>query len=473
MDYATLARWVREAPSDDNPPVAGLLRFEDQALLVFEGRGPALQFHLAAGDCWCFFTQQRELPWRELTGPIADALFKCRLRKVSIADGDRVLFFDFNRVNIYNQREQYRLIVELIPRFSNLILTRLDGDRLVIVDALRRFSLADNPVRQVLPGFEWTPPPPPPRSPATEPPALPLDINAHLESQWYDVELPRRLENLRRQALGRLTKNLKRKQRKLHKQQDELNDAGREEQYRRRAELLKPELHRIGPGQSEAVVTDWFGEGQPQVSIPLLVNLTPKQNMERLFRKARKARSGREKIALQIMRTEKEVDELERDIFEVEKEDDYASLRERVASSGGRGRQRQKRSPYRSLPLAPGWEIFVGRTSRENDQLTTRMGKPHDWWFHSRVFRGSHILLRNYDKQEPPGWMIMLCAQVAAYYSRASKSSNVPVDYTQIRYVRKPRGSAPGFVTYSHQKSLFVDPLSFRGAVQYIQRRQS
>ncbi len=461
MDYATLARWAQGA--SPGSLLLRLQRWEDQARLVFEDR--ALQCHLSSGDCWCFFSQNSALPWADWPGPIADALYKCRLRAIHIAADDRILFFDFDRVNLFNAREHYRLILELAPRFANLVLTRVEGNDLVIVDALRRFSFADNPVRQVLPGAVWVPPPPPPALDTTRD-AASADVNCWLEARWYEGELPRRLEALRKQALAKLDKDIAARRRKLEKQQAELNDAAQEQTWRRYAELLKTELHRILPGQTELAVTDWYADGQPQATVPLLPELSPRQNMEHWFRKARKARSGREEIARQMQRTADDIEELERARYEVETEDDYAALREHLAKPQ-RGGQNAETTRH-GLTLAPGWEVFVGRTSTENDQLTTRFAKPLDWWFHCRVFRGAHVVLRNYAKGETTEAMILLCARLAAYYSRASKSQNVPVDYTQIRYVRKPRNSAPGFVTYSNQKTLFVDPLSMREAARTV-----
>ena len=127
-------------------------------------------------------------------------------------------------------------------------------------------------------------------------------------------------------------------------------------------------------------------------------------------------------------------------------------------------------SGYKKLIIDENWKIYIGRTSKENDQLTTRIAKPHDWWFHTRIFRGTHVILRNLNKKELPDNLKHLCCRLAAYYSKAKKSSNVPVDYTQIRYVRKPHGSAVGYVTYTNQKTLFVDPISMRDAAKVINR---
>ncbi|OQX71775.1 MAG: hypothetical protein B6D62_01455 [Candidatus Cloacimonas sp. 4484_275] len=102
--------------------------------------------------------------------------------------------------------------------------------------------------------------------------------------------------------------------------------------------------------------------------------------------------------------------------------------------------------------------------------LTTKMAKPQDWWFHSRIFHGAHLILRNYNRLQLPEKLKILCCRLAAYHSKAGKSSNVPVDYTQIRYVRKPKGSPAGYVTYTNQKTMYVDPLSWREAAQWIKK---
>jgi len=98
------------------------------------------------------------------------------------------------------------------------------------------------------------------------------------------------------------------------------------------------------------------------------------------------------------------------------------------------------------------------------------LAKPDDWWFHTRIYRGTHIILRNYKRKELPETLKILCCRLAAYFSKAKKSSNIPVDYTQIRYVRKPRGSVAGYVTYKNQKTLYVDPLSMRETIKEIDK---
>jgi predicted ribosome quality control (RQC) complex YloA/Tae2 family protein len=168
------------------------------------------------------------------------------------------------------------------------------------------------------------------------------------------------------------------------------------------------------------------------------------------------------KIAEQIRKTHDEIDELEKQIFEIEETDLY------LPGEKQKHAKHKKTEHRKRLKINEDWEILVGRTSKENDLLTTKIAKSNDWWFHTRVFRGTHIILRNFNKKDLPDNIKLICCRLAAYYSKAKTSSNVPVDFTQIKYVRKPRGSAPGFVTYKNQNTIYVDPVDFRDAAKKL-----
>ena len=104
-----------------------------------------------------------------------------------------------------------------------------------------------------------------------------------------------------------------------------------------------------------------------------------------------------------------------------------------------------------------GYTVLVGKNNRQNDYLTTKIANDKDYWFHAKDIHGSHVILRN-NEDTPKLNTLMKCAQIAAYYSKAKFSSNVPVDYTLIKYVKKPSSAVPGYVIYTNQKTLYVDP---------------
>src|SRR5699024_396453 len=102
-----------------------------------------------------------------------------------------------------------------------------------------------------------------------------------------------------------------------------------------------------------------------------------------------------------------------------------------------------------------GITIFVGKNNKQNEYVTQKVARQDDYWLHTKDIPGSHVIIRS---NQPDEDTLLEAAQLAAYYSQAGQSSSVPVDYTRIRYVKKPNGAKPGFVTYSEQKTLNVTP---------------
>ena len=117
------------------------------------------------------------------------------------------------------------------------------------------------------------------------------------------------------------------------------------------------------------------------------------------------------------------------------------------------------RTQFKRLLLEKRWEVLIGRNARNNDLLTFKFAHKYDLWLHARDTAGSHVIIRSGGKdQRPPADIIAQAASVAAWHSGNRNSGNVPVDYTQVRYVRKPRKAAPGLVNITHAKTIFVKP---------------
>jgi len=149
---------------------------------------------------------------------------------------------------------------------------------------------------------------------------------------------------------------------------------------------------------------------------------------------------------------------------------DLAEIREELASQGylkvkvkTKGRK-VKAAPVKELsqPLsftsADGIQILVGKNNKQNDQLTMRMAQPEDLWLHVKDIPGSHVIVRSTGLPSIPDSTLNQAANLAAYYSKARGSSNVPVDYTQRKHVHKPRGAKPGMVIYEQQRTLYITP---------------
>jgi predicted ribosome quality control (RQC) complex YloA/Tae2 family protein len=464
MDYRSLLAWAQAHAEPRDLVFDDLLRGENEFLIRWKRNETALLVYLGSDDAFACFTQRVFAPVTHALEGVKRILEKALLTGISCAPGDRIVTLEFRKATPYNRDEHHQLVLELIPRFGNLILVR-DGK---VVDALRIFTPAENPARPILPDQPYRPPDPPksPLKDSGEP--IPADLDRFFEDRFFGKIIPQRVDRLRTAIVGRLRKDLNRKLEKLAKQEAELRNAEEEERWRRYAELLRGNFQKLEPSLSVLRVTDWFDPDQKEIDIPLIAGLSPTRNIAEYARKARKAKSGRQTIRRQIARTHDEIAAFEARIRETEAADSYAELRELQSGSRVERTDHKTRAPFRRIPIDADWEILIGRTAAENDLLTTRTARPEDWWFHSRVFRGTHVVLRNLHRQDPPERLVRICASLAAYYSQAKHSSRVPVDYTQIRHVRKPRGSVPGYVIYTHQKTYYADPVDIRAAAREL-----
>ena len=105
-----------------------------------------------------------------------------------------------------------------------------------------------------------------------------------------------------------------------------------------------------------------------------------------------------------------------------------------------------------------GFKVLIGRNNRQNDELTLKIADKTDWWFHTKNIPGSHVIVRS-DGNELPESTVMFAALIAAKNSKAANSSSVPVDYTKVKYVKKPAGAKPGMVIYKTNRTVFVTPI--------------
>ncbi len=143
--------------------------------------------------------------------------------------------------------------------------------------------------------------------------------------------------------------------------------------------------------------------------------------------------------------------------------DEVESIREELIESGylkkrkSTGIQRKKKAQPFQYTTEDGFRILAGHNNKENDLLTFKMAGPKDYWFHTKDIPGSHIILFTEGK-ELTETAIFDAAAAAAYHSKGKSSENVPVDYTQVRYVKKPAGAKPGMVIFTHNRTVYVTP---------------
>jgi predicted ribosome quality control (RQC) complex YloA/Tae2 family protein len=468
MHYSLLKAWCLEASTRKlrvesvwigSPGLC--LRFkekEDLALVI------------SREDAFPFFEPSRpnsptgEKVWNQLT--------HAELSSISIDPADRIIRFCFRQSDIYGENSLWQLVAELAPPHPNLILARQERE-LMIVDALNKYGYADNPQRQILPRLPYQPPQTSFR-PQEQELSLPLNLtslatgetlscpsfNAYFQAYFTHVLQERMEQEHKKRLLGAWNRELSKAASKLAKQEAELEDASRQEHWRICAETIKHNLSALKTGQTSLKAVNYFDPYLAKIEIPLQAERSPHQNLQYYLKKYQKAKRGAEIIASNLAATRKELEHLQNIIARVEE----GSFTELPAKNGiaSLGKKLALLDRLLRLRVNDEFEIVIGRKATENDYVTTQLAQPHDWWFHTRIYRGAHVLLRCFKKSTPDDTLTSLCCSLAAWYSKAKFSSNVPVDYTQIRFVRKPRRSAPGYVTYSKHSTVFSQPKDLR-----------
>jgi predicted ribosome quality control (RQC) complex YloA/Tae2 family protein len=248
--------------------------------------------------------------------------------------------------------------------------------------------------------------------------------------------------------------------------EEELALSGRAEQHERVANIILANLLHLTKGTKAVDLENIFSEKRETIRITMDPKLTPSQNAELYFARAKQARAAR-------METESRVGELrqketllgklllhldqcqtEEQVEEFVKENTAALRRWNIFTN----EREPERVPFREFTVG-NFTVWVGKGSVNNDLLTMRFAKPHDLWFHVRGASGSHVVLRvGGAKTMPHKEAIVKTAQIAAYYSKMRNASAVPVAYCERKFVRKPKGAEPGAVVMDREKVIFVEP---------------
>jgi len=254
-------------------------------------------------------------------------------------------------------------------------------------------------------------------------------------------------------------------ERKLMRQREELCRSAEREQKRLFADMLMAQSYAVPVGATSAELINYYDENGGTITVPLDPALSATQNAQRYYRDYRKAQTAEKVLAEQIRKGEEELRYLDSVLDALSRADsmaDIAEVRRELAQSGYIRQTDSRRKPPASAgPMrfvsSDGFEIAVGRNNIQNDQLTLKTAHGRDMWFHVKDIPGSHTVVFTGGK-ELPEITLREAAVLAATYSKAAQSSQVPVDYALVRHVHKPSGARPGMVIYEHQQTVYVTP---------------
>lgn len=293
------------------------------------------------------------------------------------------------------------------------------------------------------------------------------DSFSHLLDDFYEKrEQAERVKQKGRDLLKTATTARDRVRRKLAAQEKELAACLDRDHLRICGELITANLYRMERGQSRLTAQNYYDENCADVDIPLDVRLSPQENAARYFKQYAKAKTAEKYLNAQLQRGREELQYLEsvlQELAQAESEQDFNDIRTELTDGGylrGRGKKQpgfQRASKPREFRSSAGLRILVGRNNRQNDRLTTKDADKRDIWLHTQKIHGSHVILCT-GGAEPDEQSLMEAASLAVYFSQAQGSTKVPVDYTPVKFVKKPAGAKPGMVVYTTYQTMLADP---------------
>lgn len=283
---------------------------------------------------------------------------------------------------------------------------------------------------------------------------------------YFYVERDRvaRMKQRSHDLLKMLLNTSERISRKLEIQRNELEHSMNRDEYRLFGDLINANLYRIQKGETRVTLENYYDDNKP-VTILLDPMLTPAQNAQRYYSDYKKAITAEKMLTGLLEQSEQElvyIDSVFDTVSRTSTDQEIAEIREELMEQGYL--KNTRRNAKHAKPLPPlkyqstdGFTILCGRNNKQNDRLTLKEAKNYDLWCHTKNIPGSHVIILSDGKEIPDSTIEQACI-LAAYHSKARESRLVPVDYTLVKYVKKPNGAKPGMVIFTNQQTAYVNP---------------
>lgn len=289
------------------------------------------------------------------------------------------------------------------------------------------------------------------------------DPSSLLEDFYYEKDKQDRLHAKSLDLQKVIHNNLDRCEKKINILKNTIKECANKDSYRIKGELLTANIYKINKGDSTINVLNYYSDKEEYIDIILDENKSPSENIQSFYKKYNKYKKSEEAANEQLKIAEEEISYLNSVLSNIINADSYAEIEEirlELAETGYIKHSKNKsKSQKPSKPLhflsSDGIDIFVGKNNIQNDYLTLKFADKQDTWLHIKNSPGSHVIIKSKSVSDTA---LMEAANLAAYYSKSRNSSNIPIDYTEVKNVRKPAGAKPGMVIYYTNKTIYVTP---------------
>lgn len=291
-------------------------------------------------------------------------------------------------------------------------------------------------------------------------------ISKILEDYYQTKDIKERIHQRSSDLRKSISIKLERLYNKLEKQNQELIDSENSEIFKIKGELLTSYIYMIEKGMESIEVSNFYDPEYKNIIISLNKNITPSENAQRYFKKYNKMKTAKKEITHQISISLDEINYLENIMLSIENCDNLLELldiKEELIKEGFlRGKIKNKKdSKLTTKPnefiSSDGFKILVGKNNKQNDHLTLKVADNNDIWLHTKNIPGSHVIIKT-DGRSVTDETIYEAAMLAAFFSKSKLSSQVPVDYTKKKNIKKPNGAKPGMVIYETNSTIYVTP---------------
>lgn len=311
--------------------------------------------------------------------------------------------------------------------------------------------------------------------------STPFSLNFFLDDFYYQKETLEEFKTYRDSIFKMILDLLKKYKTRLIHIDEKLSSCNDMEQYQLYGELITANLYKIKNENLDQITLDNYYNSE-KLTIPLDNRYSPAINAKRFFKKYQKLKNTLSIVSLQKQETLKELDYIESIVYELENcstLEDVSEIFEEISENvifkeKTEHLKKQKKTKVKKSSLTKNknvsfnplkytidhYTLLVGRNNKENDYLTLKYAKKTDLWFHTKDIHGSHAILQLNSDPFPDDTILLRCAEITAFHSKARNSSNVPVDFCEAKFVKKPSGAKPGMVIYSSHKTLYVNPKS-------------
>lgn len=260
-----------------------------------------------------------------------------------------------------------------------------------------------------------------------------------------------------------VTSTLEKDYKKYELQLKQLKDTQKKDKYQLYGELITAYGYNLKDNERSLTCTNYYNN--EEITIPLDATISPMDNAKKYFEKYNKLKRTASALESIVVETKNEIDHLESIVNSMDiatNEDDLKEIKEELIVSGYIKRKgNNKKEKFTSKPLhyvsSDGFDIYIGKNNIQNEELTFKVANGGDWWFHSKTFPGSHVIVKTNGKELPDS-TFEEAAKLAAFYSKGKEQEKVEIDYIERKHVKKVAGSKPGFVIYHTNYSMAISP---------------